>query len=142
MDRKQNPYVDSLVGEWGPWHRRDVRDCVFAILAELSAEALLGLRRNPKLEVIRSPEGDSSVWAYFPVNRRRTIARKHRPRTDTRVLIVINETLLAGQPLERSKAELRDHLGHALLYLRSPRARNECTDADREFRASKQHMRN
>jgi len=33
------------------------------------------------------PDSDFSVWAYFPVHRRRPISRKLRPRPQTRVLL-------------------------------------------------------
>ncbi len=132
------PYVDSLMTEWGPWRSRSVRTCMSSVLAELSSEALLVLRRNPRLEVVRSlDKTDYSIWAYFPIHSRRHVARQYKPRQETQVLIVINESLLKGQPLEQSKAQLRDHLGHTMLYLRSPRASNECADAMREWRQNR-----
>ena len=62
--------------------------------------------------------------------RRRVAAQTYRPKPATRVLLVFSESM------KQSDDELRDHLGHALLYLRSPKAHNECSDAGREWRAS------
>jgi hypothetical protein len=77
-----------------------------------------------------------SVWAYFPVHRRRYVARLFPPKPETRVLLVFST---AGAEKERRKVfedQIRDHLGHVLLYLRSPKARNDCPDAMKEWRRS------
>jgi hypothetical protein len=74
-----------------------------------------------------------SVWAYFPVHRRRLVARNIRLNPATRVLLVLSKPEIEKQPLRLTRDQLRDHLGHTLLYLRSPRSRNECKDAMREW---------
>ncbi len=134
--KKRAPsYVDFLMDEWRMReYSGRVQGCVGLVLRELSGEALLALR-DPKLEIIVMPEADFSVWAYFPIHRRRTIAQRLRPKPATQVLLVLSETHFVKQALTRSKDELRDHFGHALLYLRNPKARNECADAEREWRA-------
>lgn len=73
------------------------------------------------------------LWAYFPVYRLRLIARKLQPKPETRVLLVLSTAHFDRQPVRRSCDELRDHLGHVLLYLRKPKARNECADALAEW---------
>ena len=65
---------------------RRIQSCVRKILNELSAEALL-LLKDSRLEVMLRPEGDFSVWAYFPVHQRRLIAKALRPKPQTRVLL-------------------------------------------------------
>jgi len=40
----------------------------------------------------------------------------------------------AKEPVEALEACLRDHLGHVLLYLRSPKAKNDCLAAMKEWR--------
>jgi hypothetical protein len=102
----------------------------------LSPEALLSLKRAPKLEVMVLPEAGYSVWAYFPVHRRRGIAQELRPKPATRLLLVLSEKHFQEQPVKLSENHLRDHLGHMLLYLRSPKAPNECSDALREWRSN------
>lgn len=114
---------------------RRVQTSVRRVLNELSTESLLCLK-DPKLEVMARPEKGFSVWAYFPIHRNRLIARELRPKPQTRVLLVFSTA-----NLERDKGKffedcLRDHLGHVLLYLRSPRARNECPDAQKEWHRS------
>jgi hypothetical protein len=53
------------------------------------------------------------------------------------VLLVLNEPVIAKQPATVTEEQIRDHLGHTLLYLRSPKARNECVDAQREWRQNR-----
>jgi len=129
--------VDLLMQEWRMGEAsRIVQACVRQVLGELDGSAQLILRREPKLEVMVLPESVHSVWAYFPIHRRRIIARQCKPKSATRVLLVLSEKGFHAQTLRRSMTELRDHIGHTLLYLRSPRARNHCIDAEREWRSS------
>jgi len=96
-------YVESLIDEWRMRNcSRRVQTCVRRVLKELSAETLLFLRRELKLEVMVLAEADYSVWAYFPVNRRRLIAQRLRPRPTTRVLLTLSEKHFQEQPLKRS----------------------------------------
>ena len=130
-------YVDFLMDKWQMRECSDrILGCLRRVLGELTSEALLALR-DPKLEVMVMPEPGFSVWAYFPVHRKRSIARKLTPKPATRVLIVLGEEQFGKQSVRRSANDLRHHFGHTLLYLRSPRARNDCVDAEREWRASR-----
>jgi hypothetical protein len=82
------------------------------------------------------PESDLGIWAYFPVHHRRLIARKLHASAKTRVLLVLGVSHFEKNSAKLLKDQLRDHLGHALLYLRDPKAQNECVDAEREWEAS------
>jgi hypothetical protein len=85
------------------------------------------LERHPGIVV------GHSVWAYFPIHRRRYVARLFSPRPETRVLLTF------GKPEAKKNLfedQLRDHLGHSLLYLRSPKAANDCCNAAKEWRRS------
>jgi hypothetical protein len=108
--------MDCRMREWGVEKQpRRIQRSVRRVLSELHPSALYILK-DPRLEVMVLPEGEGfSVWAYFPVHRRRWIARQLRPKPQTRVLLVIN----AGHEREPAKTfedDLRDHLGHTLLY--------------------------
>ena len=136
---KDTCYVDLLIAEWGVTdYSEKLRRCVRRVLAELCAGSQLVLRRNPKLQVVILPEATFSVWAYFPVHRNRHVVRGYQIKLigTARVLLVISLKDVEQQPLKKTAVELRHHLGHALLYLRSPRARNECSDAEKEWRQS------
>jgi hypothetical protein len=52
------------------------------------------------------------------------------------VLLLMNGDQFRSEQESDALDHLRDHLGHTLLYLRSPRAANECTDATREWEES------
>jgi hypothetical protein len=135
--KQADTYVDLLMEKWRMGEAsRIVQACVRQVLGELDCSAQLTLRREPKLEVMVLPESDYSVWAYFPIHGRRRIARQCKPKSATRVLLVLSEKGFHAQTRKLSMTELRDHLGHILLYLRSPRARNECVDAAREWRSA------
>jgi hypothetical protein len=138
-------YVDLLMHEW----RLDEQSGCFqarvrSVLRELCAESQLTLRREPKLEVRVSPNRGASVWAFFPCNRGRYSIRRWsmgfipvvKPAPATKVLLELNADAFMKQPAARSKDELSHHLGHVLLYLKNPGARNECADASREWRKS------
>jgi hypothetical protein len=128
-------YVDRLMHEWRLDEQSDrFQARVRRVLRELCSEALLFLI-GPKLEIaVRPDDRGLSVWAYFPIHRRRSVAQELHPKSDTRVLLVFNGEF-EKQSARQSEDELRDHLGHTLLYLRSPKARNDCPDAQKEWRA-------
>ena len=108
--------------------------CLRRGLSELSCSALLILR-DKRLQIVVQKEKSFSVWAYFPVHRRRWIARQLHPHPQTRVLLVFSEETIGGQTRALTIAQLRCHLGHTFLYLRQPRAQNDCPDAMREWRS-------
>jgi hypothetical protein len=124
--------------EWrmGEQSRR-IQTYVRGILNELVDEAHLVLK-DPRLEVMVVPESAFSVWAYFPFNRKRHIARQLPlpPNPQTRVLLVLSTAGFEEKPVRLLEDCLRDHLGHTLLYLRDPKARNGCADAQKEWQMS------
>ena len=164
-------YVDRLMQEWRVGeHSRRIQTCLRRVLCELCDEAVLALKNELRLEVQIRPDADHSVWAYFPMHsrlrssnvrvpqpgtmdelatamraatndlyRRQLAAKKFKPKPATEVLLVLNAATREKQDLFRN--QLRDHLGHTLLYLRNPKARNECKDAEKEWRASVKALR-
>lgn len=133
-------YVDRLIAEWDlEKHSAKLQGCLRRVLRELAVESQLVLSKEPKLQVEVLPGGGHSVWAYFPVHRRRHVVRalEIQLKPTARVLLLISETRVREVSESQFTDYLRDHLGHVLLYLRSPRARNECEDATREWKERK-----
>ena len=64
---------------------------------------------------------------------RRLIALGMPPKPQTLVLLVFSTADAEKERRGIFEEQLRDHLGHVLLYLRSPSARNECADARKEW---------
>jgi hypothetical protein len=130
-------YSDILPDEWGV--KQGLRARIRRVLRELVPEAQLLLMHHPALQVTVRPQASAvfSVWAYFPVHKCRRIVRQLADegisaRPSTRVLLVISEKLFGADV-----GNLRDHLGHVLLYLRHPRAKNDRAAASREWNASR-----
>jgi hypothetical protein len=127
--------VDFLMDEWGmATASRRLQGCLRKVLRELVFSTLMILRREPKLEIVVDPEGSHSAWAYFPVYPRRLVAQRYKPKPATRVLLVLSEKHCEDQSTAQYEKDLRHHLGHTLLYLRSPKAPNGCAAADKEWR--------
>jgi hypothetical protein len=133
---KTSRYVKGLIRKWRLGKQpTSFRRTVEKVLMELCAEALLILRSDPRLQVEIAPGGPEDVWAFFPMHRRRLIARDFPPKPSTRVLLVLRSQMFDKRCADIDGVEcLRDHLGHTLLYLWNPKARNECADAAREWR--------
>lgn len=129
-------YADLLLREWEIPVGSRTEDCLRSVLEELQPSAQMLLRNEPKLQVLVHPKAGVSVWAYFPAHQRRSIVRslgiQLTPTARVLLLIRVQNDESDSQFMDH----LRDHLGHVLLYLRSPRARNECDDAGREWRDS------
>lgn len=128
-------YVNLLIEEWGISGYPRLCSAIRSVLLELNTEAQLTLRREARLQVVVLPDAGFSVWAYFPVHRRRRVIRDHaiQLKPGARILLLIDKARIEAQSRTTTKAELRDHLGHILLYLRSPKARNDCSDAMKEW---------
>src|ERR1700722_11268889 len=58
------------------------------------------------------------------------------PKAETEVLLVFSAPNIRDQSAGLTDYEVRHDIGHALLYLRNPKARNNCRDAHREWRRS------
>ena len=110
------------------------------VLDELDPTGLTRLN-DPAFEVMVLRKADTriwspcSVWAYFPVHRRRWITKKLNPRPATRMLLVFGMENFEEEKPAEFEWRLRDHIGHVLLYLRSPRAKNDCPDAMKEWKS-------
>jgi hypothetical protein len=59
-----------------------------------------------------------------------------QPKPQTRILLVFSTASANKDTVKLFEERLRDHLGHVLLYLRSPKANNDCPDAMKEWRRS------
>ncbi len=125
--------ADLLIKEWGLQSHPQKR-LIRRVLGEMHAEAQLILRNEPKLQVEIHPKAPFSVWAFFPAHRRRFIVIRFnlQLKPTTRVLLLLSTKHQDND--SQFQDHLRDHLGHVLLYLQSPRSRNECQDAEREWR--------
>ena len=118
------------------WHMGEqsshIQSCVRKVLSELSDGACFRLR-DEGLEVKVVPKDGIGVWAYFPMNRRRLIAREFNSKAETRVLLMLRAPNCQKESAEALEGLLRHHLGHALLHLRDPKARNGCLAAEKEW---------
>lgn len=126
-------HVEAVMRDWDvaeqPSH---VQHYLRKVLYELSDRACWNLR-DERLEVKVMQEAGHGVWAYFPIHRRRWIAVELSPKETTRVLLVLGLSHFEVESAEMLEDWLRDHLGHALLYLREPKAQNNCSAAQEEW---------
>jgi hypothetical protein len=132
-------YVNLLMQEW----RLDEQSAEFqarvrTVLLELVASCQLVLRREPRLEVMVVESrtvglANLGVQAYYY-----TVAQEQnvvlQPKPETEVLLVFSEEF-EKQAAALAEDELRHHIGHTLRYLSNPQARNDCRDAEAEWRA-------
>ena len=75
--------------------------------------------------------------AYFPVHRRRKIAKRVELKPEARVLLVVFEPDVERLPYEEPLKKREHHIGHVLRYLRGPKSKNDCSDAEREWKKSR-----
>jgi hypothetical protein len=137
--------IDQLVAwrmqEWGMDKQpRRLQVSVRRVLCELHPAALY-LLKDPRFEVMVILKPDYSVWAYFPVHRRRWVAREYHPKRGTRVLLMFSISASDQTPRKLFEDQIRHHLGHVLLYLRAPKAWNDCDAACREWDESTRAFR-
>jgi hypothetical protein len=151
-------YVDARMKQWGMGEQsRRIQCSVRRVLSELCAESLLFLN-DPRLQVLISSTTIYDTWAYFPMHIKNHFSGPQKCRLrmepfalpETRVLLLLgtnftHKAMLAATallPLDTTvlpsdfEDSLSHHLGHVLLYLRSPMARNDCPDAVKEWRRS------
>ena len=122
-----------------PWHDSSVWT-YFPIYPALQQGHALGAKAAAKQMLALSlarVAGDAKEVRRADLQCRRTIAQRLRPRRQTRILMVFSRAPFESEPAHVLKEHLRDHLGHVLLYLRNPKARNECPDAQREWRTAR-----
>jgi hypothetical protein len=82
------------------------------------------------------PSEPDELPASDRLHRNRMISGKLEPRPETRVLLVLGEGPFERDISKTLEEYLRNHLGHVLLYLREPRANNDCAAAMKEWRRS------
>lgn len=58
---------------------------------------------------------------------------KVRLESAAEALLVFGSEEVQRRPKHFFEDHLRDHLGHTLIFLRDPEARNECSDAQKEW---------
>jgi len=113
----------------------ELEECLAEALLELGMAARSALLdRRLQLAVVPSSDATDPVWAYFPVHRRRKIARHVDVRPETRVLLVFCEPDVRSQSKEYIMNKLRHHLGHVFLYLRNPKSTHDCPAAEEEWK--------
>jgi len=109
-----------------------LRKCVELVLRSMSLEAVY-IMRTPKLQVAIVEKG--LTWAWFPIYKGRVIVREEAItlQRGAKVLLTLSEdSSETPVPIKEVCQLIAHHFGHVLLYLRAPRQRNECLDADRE----------
>jgi hypothetical protein len=77
--------------------------------------------------------GNAHAVRQADARERVRIVRELLPRSDTRVLLVFRGDF-ESESAKTFEDHLRDHLGHVLLYLREPKANNDCAAATKEWR--------
>jgi len=87
---------------------------------------------------IRDVMNDPENWKKsLDINRRLSLTRI-KLRSSTRIVLELGSQMFNGRRRGSTRHDvtihLRDHLGHVLLFLRDPEARNECEDAEREWK--------
>jgi hypothetical protein len=136
-------YIGPLLSAWRIHDQSErFQQRVLKVLQELNAKALLSLV-DARLEVRVHPDSGLNVWAFYPFCRGLYNARHFsmspvplvRPNILTILLLQFNAREFEKQAAQQSHIDLRKHLGHALLFLRSPDAPNQDSDARREWQA-------
>ena len=114
-----------------------VEDCFETVLLELKLvgkAALLDRRLQIEVSHSNCPRYKTPVWAYFPMYRRRRMAKEVSLEPGTKVLLVFYHPDIVARAEEYILKLLRHQLGHVLLYLQSPKAKNDCPAADEEWK--------
>src|ERR1035437_3708825 len=113
----------------------EVEECLDEALRELGMAARIALLdRRLQVAVVPFSDDTDPVWAYFPVHRRRQIARHVDLRPEARVLLVFYQPDVWRHSKEETMKKLRHHLGHAFLYLRNPKSKHDCPAAEEEWK--------
>lgn len=146
---KQNPFwktrvVNSVWKGWEYWAFMNgwsedydfptIQECFDSVIEELGILArVILLDPRLQIEVVPDPSNGFPVYAFFPMHRRRWTTKWIEVRRTTRVLLLLSQPDIEAISKEEAKDQLRHHLGHALLYLREPKAKNECAAANDEW---------
>lgn len=107
----------------------EVEECLDEALRELGMQ----------VAVVPFSHNTDPVWAYFPVHRRRQIARHVDLRSETRVLLVFYQPDVRSHSKKYMMNKLRHHFGHVFLYLRNPKLEHDCPAAEEEWKRCTQN---
>jgi hypothetical protein len=153
---RQNPYWKTFIfkrldwenwafhnGWWDDFSFPAVEECFESVVKELPTVSRIALL-DPRLQIEVVPLEDDEpaapvedpgapTWA-FPVHRQKWIKEFVEVRPATRVLLLLFQRDIKRLPKEEVIEDLRHELGHALLYLRKPKAKNDCAAADEEWK--------
>ena len=102
-------------------------------LPEAGMQQLCIARPKARISTLAAILGHG-VRAHFPVNRRHAYARLFPPKAETRVMLLFSAPDVEREPVEQFQDSLRECLGHVMIYLQSPKARNKRPDARKEWR--------
>jgi len=147
--QRQNPYWKARVvnGIWRKWERWSfmngwtddyefpaVEKCFESVVEHLGILAQVALL-DPRLQIEVVPVSSEGfpALAFFPIQQHGWITEQIEVRPATEVLLVLSQRDCVRLPMEEVARHLKHELGHALLYLRDPEARNECFSADEEW---------
>lgn len=133
--------VEVIEGDHKPWAYFPIDESEVRTLRQVSEDEIR------QILTIADDESDEAWEKFLDLNRRLILAgtapgcrvQKDRVRVKpaTRILLTLGSQMFNGRFCEEEGSGaigFRDHLGHALLYLRDPEARNECIDADQEWK--------
>lgn len=119
----------------------EVEECLDEALRELGMAARVALLdRRLQVAVVPFSHNTDPVWAYFPVHRRRRIARHVDLRPETRVLLVFYQPDVRTQSKEYLLNKLHHHLGHVFLWLRDSKLKQDCLAAEEEWKRCTQNQ--
>jgi hypothetical protein len=131
-------FVKAAMNSWHMYERSNPMQAYLRnVLSELR-DGACGLLLGELLQVKTVPDATAGAQAYFPMQHRRQSRIRHmmHPKERTQVLVVLGASHFEQDPVEMLQDQLREAFGHALLYLRDPKAQNERVDAQREWKAS------
>lgn len=118
----------------------EVEECLDEALRELGMAARVALLdRRLQVAVVPFSHNTDPVWAYFPVHRRRQIARHVDLLPETRVLLMFYQPDMRSHSKEYTMNKLRHHLAHVFLYLRDSKLKQDCPAAEEEWKRCTQN---
>jgi hypothetical protein len=149
---RQNPYWKARVVNriWRKWERwafmngwsddyyfPTIEKCLESVVEELGILAQVSLLDpHLQIEVVPVPSVGFPVLAFFPIQQHTWITEQIEVRPATEVLLVLSQPDIELLTVEEVTKHLKHELGHALLYLRDPKAQNDCAAAGQEWERS------
>ena len=111
-----------------------IEKCFESVVEELGILAQVALL-DPRLqiEVVPFSSNGFPVWTIFPFDQHKWIKECIEVRPATEILLVLFQPDFDHLPKDEAARLLRHELGHVLVHLREPEARDECPAADEEW---------